>query len=132
MFDKTIGLFLFIPIAFILCLMYYIIGLVILVDEYDLCIYSKLYYYNLTSYIMFLIIKIFIIKSLCFDGAKDYKTYTKHYNLLFHNFIFIFSFGLILWGSIELFGKASKCDYNNTAIWKFGIIKIVFHSNYYS
>ena len=110
------------PVIFIIFPIFFILGFVILVENFNDCPGSKLWYYNLSSFILFMFDIIFFIKNWFFYNENRIDNYRKKINLLIHNVLFLLNFGIIMWGVIELSDK--EC--NNNMVWGYGCINLIF------
>lgn len=113
--------FLISPVIFIISLIFLSLGFVILVENFNDCPESKLWYYNLSSYILFILDIIFFMKNWFFYNDSRIDNYRNKINLLIHNVLFLSNFGLIMWGIIEL----SEKDCHNNIVWGYGIINLI-------
>ena len=120
--DLSISLYLIFPIIFILILVIFITGFVVLVDEFDNCSNTNLWLYNLCSYLTFITNIIFFIKNWFFYFESRIESYQKKRNLVFHNILQLTNFGLMMWGIVEI----AKNECSSSLLWNFGIINITF------
>lgn len=120
--DLSIFLYLIFPIMFILILVIFITGLVVLVDEFDNCSNTNLWLYNLCSYLIFIINIVFFIKNWFFYFESRIKSYQNKNNLLFHNILQLTNYGIMMWGIVEI----AKNECSSSLLWNFGIINITF------
>ena len=107
---------------FILILVIFITGLVVLVDEFDNCSNTNLWLYNLCSYLIFIINIVFFIKNWFFYFESRIKSYQNKNNLLFHNILQLTNYGIMMWGIVEI----AKNECSSSLLWNFGIINITF------
>ena len=120
--DVSNVFFLISPVIFIISLIFLSLGFVILVENFRNCPESKLWYYNLSSYILFILDIIFFMKNWFFYNENRIDNYRNKINLLIHNVLVLSNFGLIMWGIIEL----SEKDCRNNMVWGYGIINLIF------
>ena len=120
--DLSISLYLIFPIIFILILVIFITGFVVLVDEFDNCSNTNLWLYNLCSYLTFITNIIFFIKNWFFYFESRIESYQNKNNLLFHNILQLVNFGFMMWGIVEL----AKNECTSSLLWSYGIINITF------
>tara|TARA_B100000123_G_scaffold59713_1_gene41656 strand:- start:862 stop:1281 length:420 start_codon:yes stop_codon:yes gene_type:complete len=102
-----------------------VMGMVCLIEDYENCSESKLWYYNLVSYIVFIISVSFGIKNCIFIESSIQENYKNRVNLFFHNNIFMLNLGLFIWGTIELFANSSKCEYYKENVWFMGLVNYI-------
>ena len=120
--DLSLSLYFIFPIMFILILVIFITGLVVLVDEFDNCSNTNLWLYNLCSYLTFIINITFFIKNWFFYFEGRIESYRNKNNLVFHNILQLTNFGIMMWGIVEI----AKNDCSSSLLWNFGIINITF------
>ena len=117
--------YLCLPMSFLIVIIYGVLGITSLVENFELCTGTSLWWYNLVSFIVMMGTVIYNILWYSVIDNNHIRINGKMYNIV-NNFIyFMFYIGLVAWGITQIFYIPKNCFNNNHAIIIFGYVNFI-------
>ena len=115
------------PVSFLITMLYFILGIVSLVENFELCSGTSLWWYNLVSFILIMFTVIYIIiYYIIVDDGQHIIINNKGCSIIINLFFCLSYIIIVIWGITQVFYIPKNCFDHNSNIILFGFINILF------